>query len=204
VARITSNFRLNGAFAYTDATVIDFPNGPCYSGQPTLVGSPLPVGSVGAPGTCYTQLQPIVAGKPQTVSGRQQNLHGARLNNTPRYKFSVGGQYDIDLPDNVPFKAFVGATLRWQDDINFALSQDPRTVQKAYSIADLTVGITDRGGKYKLSAFANNLFDKRYAQGLGNGTSGYSNPAIPTALGKTWFPGRDAFRYFGARLDVNF
>ena len=204
VARITSNFRLNGAFAYTDATVIDFPNGPCYSGQPTLAGSPLPVGSVGAPGTCYTQLQPIVAGKPQTVSGRQQNLHGARLNNVPKYKFSVGGQYDIDLPENIPFKGFIGATVRWQDDINFSLSQDPRTIQKAYSVADLTLGIADRGGKYKLTAFANNLFDKRYAQGLGNGTSGYSNPAIPTAQGKTWFPGRDAFRYFGARLDVNF
>jgi iron complex outermembrane receptor protein len=204
VARITSNFRLNGAFAYTDATVVDFPNGPCYSGQPTDPASPYPVGGVAGPGVCYTQLQPIVAGKPQTVSGRQQNLHGARLNNVPKYKFSVGGQYDIDLPESVPFKGFIGATVRWQDDINFSLSQDPRTVQKAYSITDLTVGITDRGGKYKLTAFANNLFDKRYAQGLGNGTSGYSNPAIPTAQGKTWFPGRDAFRYFGARLDVNF
>jgi iron complex outermembrane receptor protein len=69
-----------------------------------------------------------------------QNLHGKRLNNTPKYKFSLGGQYDIDLPD-MPFKGFVGATVRWQDDVNFALSQDPRTVQKAYSVADLTVGI---------------------------------------------------------------
>ena len=204
VARITSNFRLNGAFAYTDATVIDFPNGPCYSGQPTLAGSPLPVGQVGAPGTCYTQLQPIVGSNPQTTSGRQQNLHGARLNNVPKYKFSIGGQYDIDLPDSVPFKGFIGVNVRWQDDINFSLSQDPRTIQKAYSITDLNVGIADRDGKYKLTAFATNLFDKRYAQGLGNGTSGYSNPAIPTAAGKTWFPGRDAFRYFGARLDVNF
>jgi iron complex outermembrane receptor protein len=50
VARITSNFRLNGAFAYTDATVIDFPNGPCYTGQPTLAGSPLPVGFSGRAG----------------------------------------------------------------------------------------------------------------------------------------------------------
>jgi hypothetical protein len=40
--------------------------------------------------------------------------------------------------------------------------------------------------------------------GLGSGRSGYSNPAIPTARGKTWFPGRDAFRYFGAGLDVTF
>jgi iron complex outermembrane receptor protein len=196
VARITSNFRLNGAFAYTDATVIDFPNGPCNNSQPATAALPLqPVGYVGAPGECY---------RTPTTNGRVQNLHGKRLNNVPKYKFSIGGQYDIDLPENVPFKGFIGANIRWQDDINFSLSQDPRTIQKAYSITDLTVGIADRAGKYKLTAFANNLFDKRYAQGLGNGTSGYSNPAIPTAQGKTWFPGRDAFRYFGARLDVNF
>ncbi|MBW8858548.1 MAG: TonB-dependent receptor, partial [Caulobacter sp.] len=196
VARITSNFRLNGAFAYTDATVVDFPNGPCNNSQPATAALPLqPDGYVGAPGECY---------RTSKTNGRVQNLHGKRLNNTPKYKFSLGGQYDINLPANVPFKGFIGATVRWQDDINFSLSQDPRTVQKAYSITDLTVGVADREGRYKLTAFANNLFDKRYDQGLGNGTSGYSNPAIPTAVGKTWFPGRDAFRYFGARLDVNF
>jgi iron complex outermembrane receptor protein len=74
-----------------------------------------------------------------------QNLHGKRLNNVPKYKFSIGGQYDIDLP-SMPFKAFVGANVRWQDDINFSLSQDPRTVQKAYTVTDLTVGIADRDG----------------------------------------------------------
>ncbi|WP_157223664.1 TonB-dependent receptor [Caulobacter sp. AP07] len=195
VARITKNFRLNGAFAYTDATVVDFPNGPCNGSQPAVADLPLkPAGYVGAPGECY---------RTPTTNGRVQNLKGKRLNNVPKYKFSVGGQYDIDLPENVPFKAFVGATVRWQDDINFSLNQDPRTVQKAYSIVDMNLGIADREGKYKLTAFANNLFDKRYAQGLGNGTSGYSAPGV-VAQGKTWFPGRDAFRYFGARLDVNF
>jgi iron complex outermembrane receptor protein len=192
VARLTKNFRLNGAFAYTDATVQDFANGPCYSGQVTTVSTD--IAFIGAPGECYST--------PRT-NGRVQNLHGKRLNNVPKYKFNIGGQYDIDLP-GMPFKAFVSANVRWQDDINFSLSQDPRTIQKAYGITDLTLGLADIQGRYKVTAFANNLFDKRYAQGLGNGTSGYSNPAIPTALGKTWFPGRDAFRYVGARLDVNF
>jgi iron complex outermembrane receptor protein len=195
VARVTSNFRLNGAFAYTDATVIDFPNGPCNNAQPATADLPLqPAGYVGKPGECY---------RTPTTNGRVQNLAGKRLNNTPKFKFNIGGQYDIELP-GMPFKGFVGATYRWQDDVNFSLSQDPRTIQKAYSVVDLKLGITDLKDRYKVSVFANNLLDKRYAQGIGNGTSGYSNPAIPTALGKTWFPGRDAFRYFGARLDVNF
>ncbi|MDB6104169.1 MAG: TonB-dependent receptor, partial [Gammaproteobacteria bacterium] len=29
-AKVTANFQLNGSFAYTDATVASFPNGPCY------------------------------------------------------------------------------------------------------------------------------------------------------------------------------
>ncbi len=195
VARVTSNFRLNGAFAYTDATVIDFPNGPCNNAQPATADLPLqPAGYVGKPGECY---------RTPTTNGRVQNLAGKRLNNTPKFKFNIGGQYDIALP-GMPFKGFVGATYRWQDDVNFSLSQDPRTIQKAYGVVDLKLGITDLKDRYKVSVFANNLFDKRYAQGIGNGTSGYSNPAIPTALGRTWLPGRDAFRYFGARLDVNF
>ena len=195
VARITPNFRLNGAFAYTDATVVDFKNGPCNNSQPATADLPLqPAGYVGAPGECY---------RTPTTNGRVQNLAGKRLNNTPKFKFNIGGQYDIPLP-GMPFKAFVGGTFRWQDDVNFSLSQDPRTVQKAYGIVDLTLGVNALSDRYKVTVFANNLFDKRYAQGLGNGTSGYSNPAIPTALGRTWFPGRDAFRYVGARLDVNF
>jgi len=195
VARLTSNLRINGAFAYTDAKVVDFPNGPCNNSQPATADLPLkPAGYVGAPGECY---------RTATTNGRVQNLAGKRLNNTPKFKFNIGGQYDIDLP-GMPFKGFVGATYRWQDDVNFSLSQDPRTIQKAYSVVDLKLGITDLKDRYKVSVFANNLFDKRYAQGIGNGTSGYSNPAIPTALGRTWLPGRDAFRYFGARLDVNF
>ena len=195
VARLTSNLRINGAFAYTDAKVVDFPNGPCNNSQPATADLPLkPAGYVGAPGECY---------RTATTNGRVQNLAGKRLNNTPKFKFNIGGQYVIDLP-NMPFKGFVGATYRWQDDVNFSLSQDPRTIQKAYGVVDLKLGITDLKDRYKVSVFANNLFDKRYAQGIGNGTSGYSNPAIPTAQGRTWFPGRDAFRYFGARLDVNF
>jgi iron complex outermembrane recepter protein len=195
VARLTSNLRINGAFAYTDAKVVDFPNGPCNNSQPATADLPLkPAGYVGAPGECY---------RTATTNGRVQNLAGKRLNNTPKFKFNIGGQYDIDLP-GMPFKGFVGATYRWQDDVNFSLSQDPRTIQKAYGVVDLKLGITDLKDRYKVSVFANNLFDKRYAQGIGNGTSGYSNPAIPTAQGRTWFPGRDAFRYFGARLDVNF
>jgi len=177
-ARVTSGLSLNGAFAYTDATVQEFPNGPCYNGQTLAQG-------------CYLD----------ATNSRVQDLHGKRLNNVPKYKFNVGGQYDFAVPGTA-FDGFLGATYRWQDEVNFALSQDPRQIQKSYGITDMTLGVSDRDGRYKFTAFANNIFDKRYAQGIGNGTSGFSG--VPGALGSSWTVPRAAFRYFGARVDVSF
>jgi iron complex outermembrane receptor protein len=42
VARVTKNLRLNGAFAYTDATVHRLPNGPCFNGQATTASTASP------------------------------------------------------------------------------------------------------------------------------------------------------------------
>jgi iron complex outermembrane receptor protein len=50
--------------------------------------------------------------------------------------------------------------------------------------------------------FANNVFDKRFAQGIGNGTSGFSG--VTGALGSSWTVPRAGFRYYGARVDVKF
>jgi iron complex outermembrane receptor protein len=177
-ARITANISLNGAFAYTDATVQDFPNGPCFNGQTLAQG-------------CYVD----------ATNSRVQNLKGKRLNNVPEYKFNVGGQYDFSVP-GTPLDGFLGLTYRWQDDVNFALSQDPRQIQKAYGITDMNLGVRDADGRYKLTLFANNVFDKRFAQGIGNGTSGFSG--VVGALGSTWTVPRAGFRYYGARVDVKF
>lgn len=177
-ARITANISLNGAFAYTDATAQDFPNGPCFNGQTLAQG-------------CYVD----------ATNSRVQDLKGKRLNNVPEYKFNVGGQYDFSVP-GTPLDGFVGLTYRWQDEVNFALSQDPRQIQKAYGITDMNLGMSDRDGRYKLTMFANNVFDRRFAQGIGNGTSGFSG--VPGALGSSWTVPRAGFRYYGARVDVKF
>jgi iron complex outermembrane receptor protein len=177
-AKVTSNFQLNGSFAYTDATVASFPNGPCYTGQTLAQG-------------CYLD----------ATNSRVQDLRGKPLNNVPKYRFNIGGEYDQPL-GSLPFAAFAAVAYRWQDDVNFNLNQDPRTVQKAYGIADFSIGINDNNGHYKVTAFVDNAFDKRYANSIGNTTAGFSG--VPGALGSTWSLPRDAFRYFGARFDVRF
>jgi iron complex outermembrane receptor protein len=179
LARVGSRLRLNAAGAWTDAEVADFPNGPCYPGQTLAQGCRI-----------------------DRTNSRVQNLAGKRLNNAPVWKFNVGGQYDLPLSD-LPVNGFATFAYRWQDDINFALSQDPLTVQKAYGILDLSMGVTSKDARYKLTVFVNNVFDKHYAQGLGNNTRGYSAPGV-TVTGTNWFPARDSFRYAGVRADVSF
>jgi iron complex outermembrane receptor protein len=52
-----------------------------------------------------------------------QDLRGKPLNNVPKYKFNIGGEYDQPL-GSLPFAAFASVAYRWQDDVNFNLSFD--------------------------------------------------------------------------------
>lgn len=193
IARITPNFRLNGAGAYMEAKVVRFPNGPCF---PRQAQSPDPaVAAACRPDPSFPPGPPA----PPNV----QDLAGKRLNNAPKFKFNLGGQYDIDMPQ-MPFDAFITFAYRWQSKINFALSQDPITVQKAYGIFNGSIGVASHDDKLKVTLFANNLFNKHYASGLGNTASGFVSSNGGVVTGTSWQPARDSFRYLGTRVDLNF
>jgi iron complex outermembrane recepter protein len=91
--------------------------------------------------------------------------------------------------------------------VNYSLSQDPVTVQRAYGIANFTLGINDNHDHYKLTLFVDNAFDKHYTVGIGDITSGFltagGNP-LPGSEGTSVTWARDSFRYFGGRIDVQF
>jgi iron complex outermembrane recepter protein len=188
-ARPFAGLSLFGSGAYTDATVTSFPTGPCYPGQPTtaLASST----AIPAPGQCGI--------RPGNIS--IQNLKGKRLNNAPAWKFNIGGQYDLSLPND--YGAFVSLNYRWQSKVNFSLNQDPRTVQPSYGVFDASIGATAENGRYKLTLFVNNAFNKHYSVFLGNTTLGFSAPGV-AASGQIWQPARDAYRYAGVRLDAKF
>jgi iron complex outermembrane receptor protein len=185
---------LNASVAYTQATIVEFENGPCYyvlnaSGTGTTMG----------PGC--------------TVSAKYgntavQNLAGKTLPNAPKIKLNLGGQYDLPL-DRPSFNAFFTGAYRWQSETQYSLNQDPLTIQGAFGIFNFGAGIKDKQDRYKFSLFVNNVFNKQYAAGLAstlaNGTWSSKSPN-PVAVVNTlqWTPPRDVERYFGARLDLNF
>lgn len=192
--RITRELQLNGSFAYTEATIQSFENGPCYN-----VLNATGTGTVPGPGCVVS---------PKYNNSNVQDLAGKTLPNAPKIKINLGGQYDLVLPSQ-SFNGFVAATTRYQSRTQFSLNQDPMTVQGAYSITNLSFGVKDKQDRYKFTFLVNNLFDKRYAAGLNNGyaNSNWSSkaPNTPLVVNTTeWLPPRDFQRYFGARLDLTF
>ncbi|WP_167761411.1 TonB-dependent receptor [Duganella callida] len=191
--RVTRGLQLNGSFAYTEATIQEFENGPCYN----VLNA---AGTAGVPG-------PGCALSAKYNNTYVQNLAGKTLPNAPKVKVNLGAQYDVTLPYS--FNGFVAGSTRYQSRTQFSLNQDPNTIQGAYNIANLSFGVKDKQDRYKVTFLVNNLFDKRYAAGLNsaiaNGTWSPKAPNTPIAVNTTeWLPPRDFQRYFGARLDVTF
>ena len=191
--RVTRDLQLNGSFAYTEATIQEFENGPCYN-----VLNAAGTGSTPGPGCALN---------PKYNNTYVQNLAGKTLPNAPKVKLNLGGQYDLMLPYS--FNGFIAGNTRYQSRTQFSLNQDPRTIQGAYSITNLSFGVKDKQDRYKLTFLVNNLFDKRYAAGLNsaiaNGTWSPKAPNTPVAVNTTeWLPPRDFARYVGARLDLTF
>lgn len=192
--RPVRELQLNGSFAYTQATIIDFENGPCYSVL-KADGS----GTMNGPGC--------------TISAKYnntavQNLAGKTLPNAPKIKLNLGGQFDLPLASQ-NFNMFFTSAYRWQSKTQYSLNQDPLTIQGAFGIVNLGLGFKDKKDRYKLSFFANNVFDKQYAASLAsvlaNGTWSAKSPntvAVVNTL--AWTPPRDVQRYYGVRLDMNF
>lgn len=91
------------------------------------------------------------------------------------------------------------ANYQWQDEVNFALTQDPLTVHEAYGILNLSAGVESTDGRYTVTAFINNATDQFYVTALNNLAGLYGNAAVISQI----VP-RNAERIMGVRLKYNF
>jgi iron complex outermembrane receptor protein len=164
---------VNGGGAYNKAIMNHFPNANCYGAQTVAEG-------------CV---------------GGLQDLSGKPLFNAPRWNFNVNGQYDVRLDDRLT--GFITAGYRWQSKVVFNLLQDPDSIQEAYGIANLGLGV--RTDTWRATLFVNNLFDKSYALTKGRDAHWNINrTANPPTDAITWKPARDSKRYFGLRISASY
>lgn len=133
---------LSANVAYTDATFREFPNGPCYPGQA------------------------LVDPACRNVNGTYiQDLAGKNLNNAPEWAYTLGVNYQRPIADT-GFTGLFNLGYVYRDKVNFGLSQDPQTVQKAYGLVNLNLGVQTQDQRWKISVFAKNLLDERFSNGI--------------------------------------
>ncbi|WP_148274802.1 TonB-dependent receptor [Novosphingobium sp. PP1Y] len=169
--RPVNGLSLFASAAYVDAKIRQFPNATCYPGQTAVQG-------------CV---------------GGSQNLAGANLANSPKFKYNIGGNFETPLGSS-PISIFTSANYVWQDDVNFALDGNPLTEQKAYGIANATIGLRETENRnWEVSLFVNNLFDKSYAAVLTDySDNGYTGTAIVQQVPRNYG------RYVGLKLRFGF
>ena len=173
--------RLSVGVAYTDAETHDLVIG-CYAEQTFELGCNLdangdPVGSITAPGQGNTLID------------------GDNAPSAPELKYNVTLDVDVPLSD-LPFDGYASVSYVWQDDVVFALNQDPLSVQEDYGLLDISLGITDNEGRWELSVYGKNVTDEFFANGLSD-ASGFIG-RIQTRVT------RGAHAYYGARFKYNF
>jgi iron complex outermembrane receptor protein len=141
--RVSSNFSVDFAGTYLDATIQNYPLGQCYYLQTAAQGC---------------------------VNGTW-NLAGQTLPNAPKFKGNLDAQYSHDIP-GTGFEGVVTGSVRYQTAINYSLSPDPLTAQSAFAIVNLGFALQPTSGPdYKIGVFVNNLFDTHYYAGVIDYTS---------------------------------
>lgn len=170
-ALLSERFIANVGASWTDATIEEFPFADCYAGQSEAQGC---------------------------VDDTYQDLAGKPLNNSPDLKLVASLDYGFSVDEN--FDGFMRAHYQWQDEVNFALSHDPLTVQKAYGILNLSAGIESTDGRYAITGFINNALDEFYTTAVSNFSGFYADG--DTVL--TQIVPRNAERIMGVRLKYNF
>ena len=127
---------LNGAIAYNDAKFGTIGGAPCYNGQTNALG-------------CF-----IVDGVPQ------QNLDGTRLPRAPKLNLSAGFNFDTEIGDS--FKLGLNAGLTHSSSYLTDASSAPQGRQKAYTLIDASIRLSDEEEHYTFEVIGRNLTDKYY------------------------------------------
>lgn len=111
---------------------------------------------------------------------------------TPEWSSSAGLSYfrpvgDLGLGS-------LTATYNWRSSFFFEDNNDPLLAQGAYGLMTLRMALSDMAGRWEVSAYVNNLFDKQYLIDAGNTGDTFGIP--------TFIPGNP--RFFGVQANWRF
>ena len=145
VARPTPELTLSGGGAYVDAHYGNFEGVQCYFGQPKVA-----------------QGGPCVAppANPNSIDGFF-NAAGNRLAGAPRFSYNLVADYRRSIGSRL--EGWFQLNYSGQSDVNYSANGDPGTIQKAFGLLGLNMGIGAEDGRWRVGLFAINLLDKQWA-----------------------------------------
>ena len=127
-----------------------------------------------------------------------QDIDGGVLPNAPEWRYALIFDYRQPL-NSVSFDFFGNIAYTWQDEVQFGIDQNPSDVEDAYGVTNIRAGITDKNGRYELTAFVNNAFDEQYAGERDDLSPAYGNDTVLFHV----LP-RNSQRYWGLKVRFNF
>jgi iron complex outermembrane receptor protein len=119
------------------------------------------------------------------------DIDGGRLPFTPDWKTYVRADYSIPLDNGLDIE--LSSDYSWQDEVQFSLDQNPKTIQGAYGIWNASLALADYDAGWRVALIGKNLADKSYASALADGGT-HVYRAVP----------RDDERYFGVQVRKDF
>jgi len=95
-----------------------------------------------------------------TEFGALQAFTGNSFPYTPRWQANAGASYDWSLSDKLD--GFVSGDLSYRSATNGSLEEDPRLRIAAYTLVNLNAGVKTQDGRWRLSAYGKNVFNRYY------------------------------------------
>lgn len=167
--RPTTNVTLSLSAIYNDSEFTDFVT-PCYPLQTVAQGCVTPPGGIA-----------------------QFQARGFPLNNAPEWTFTAGANYERDMGETLQLRAGINAAFK--DDVYYQVG-NPATIQEAYTLVNLNLGLGARDESWRAGVFARNVFDQHYVSLI--------NPLIGTVGGYHNRPAENAERTIGVSLELLF
>lgn len=122
-----------------------------------------------------------------------------QLANTPKWRALLNGEYAQDV--SADWTGFIQADMVWQSSIDYSPTPNPVTRSGPQFVMGGRIGARTTDGRYGVSVFVRNLFDKAYPFFSPDATSRFNGGGGSSYYAR---PSFDWNRSFGISLDAKF
>lgn len=154
------------------------------------------------PGTPAGQCTYLAPGLPATAP-LQFNAAGYSLIYSPKWTYGIVADYETAVGNDLTFGAHASWNYRSK---SYGIVADPNTINPGYGLLNGEIGIGAEDGRWRVSLFARNLFDKYFVAGIFRTPfdAGVYNSTPLSTLGYSNIPAMDSSRTVGVKLNFAF